>query len=34
MLMVNDSDKLKDLTVYEDEDLPDLIFAHDLLGED
>ena len=32
--MVNDGDKLKDLTVYEDEDLPDFIFAHDLLGED
>jgi hypothetical protein len=34
MLMVNDSDKLKDFTVDEYEDLPDFIFAHDLLGED
>ena len=32
--MINDTDKVEDLTVDEDEDLPDFIFAHDLFGEE
>jgi hypothetical protein len=34
MLMAKDTDKVKDLTGGEDEDLPDFIFAHDVLGEE
>lgn len=32
--MAKDTDKLKDLTEGGDEDFPDFIFAHDLLGEE
>jgi len=32
--MAKDTDKLKDLTDDGDEDFPDFIFAHDLLGEE